>query len=157
MIALLSILITHSVLSVPASHWKIIEFNSAEDGAILEGQFEVQKGSRVQMWITDREQADRFRRGRSFKPLHSTGFELSGHFRYRVNQAGDYTVIVDNRMEGRGPTLLRLSLELKHPQSVIPRELPADRKALVVAVSLFVFGALVVFSAHQFVKRHRLN
>lgn len=155
MIAALLVLLTQDVLSVPASGWKVIEFNSPREGAILHGQFQVQKGSRVQVLIMDREQADRFRRGRSIRPLHSTGFELSGGFRHRIGEAGDYTVIVDNRIEGRGPTLVNFSLELTWPQAVIARELTPNRKALVVAVSLFLFGAVVVFSAHQFVKRHR--
>jgi len=150
----LSVLLNNSIIEVPPSRWKAIDLVVPQHETLITGQFQVTKGSRVQVIIADREQAERFHRGRSFKPIYTSGFAEEGSFRTRIREAGEYVLLIDNRIEGRYATLVRMSLEMngthRFQQS---RELPPERRRAVVALSLLFFGFVVVFSASQFLKR----
>jgi hypothetical protein len=148
----LLVLLTNGVLEVPASQWKAVDLVVLNHGSVLDCEFEVIKGSRVQVMVTDLREAQRFHRGRSVRPLFASGFDNDAHFRYRFREAGRYVLIVDNRIEGRGPTLVNLRLELTNPRSMEARELPPERRRAVVALSLLVFGLIVVVSARQFLR-----
>jgi hypothetical protein len=149
--ALLSVLAS-GLVSVPASQWEMIDLRVSEPGTTLDIAFDVRHGSRVQLALLDRKQAGRFHRGRSFDTLLTTGFQNSGRVRHRVAERGEYVLLIDNRIAGRGPTLvdLRVEASAQHPLHV--RELPAEKRRAVVALSLLFFGATVFFSARQLLK-----
>lgn len=148
----LVVVLGNALLEIPPSGSKIIDLPISRHGTFIECSFDVRKGSRVQVMLADRVQAERFHRGRSIRPAYATGFENKGRFRYRVPDAGHYVLIVDNRMEGRGPTQLLLSLDVSLPPSVTAQELPPERRRAVVALSVFFFGAVVAFSARQYLR-----
>lgn len=153
MLLAMLVLLADGMVSVPPSRWQAIEVRIPQHGTLVDCAFRVVEGSRVSAILLDLEQAERFHRGRSMRPLYSTGFENSARFRYRVSEAGDYVLLLDNRIEGRGPTLVDLRLELLHTQSVHVRELPLERRRAVVAASLLFFGAVAVLSARQYLKQ----
>lgn len=148
----LFVLLTNGIVQVPPSRWQLIELAVATGGSTVQCIFEVKKGSTIQMFVTDRSEAERFTRGRSFRPLYSTGFRSQGDFRLRIAEAGSYVLILDNRIDARAPADVNLKLEIISSQTVIPRELPQERRNIVVALSLLFFGFVIVFSAHQFLK-----
>ena len=119
---------------------------------MLDIDFEVTHGSRVQLLLLSRQQSERFERGRSVTPEVTTGFENSGRVRLAIPAAGDYVLMIDNRIEGRAATLVKLKVEVTNPTNAVVRELPAQKRRLVVSLSLLFFGAVVVFSAREFLR-----
>jgi hypothetical protein len=150
--ALLLVVLTSGLVSVPASHWATIDLPIRQPNTTLDISFQVTHGSRVQVLVLDREQARRFHRGRSIDPLLTTGFQNSGRLRYRIAEKGEYVLLLDNRIEGRGPTLVDLRIETSPAGRVDVRELPPERRRVVVTLSLLFFGATVFFSARQLLK-----
>jgi hypothetical protein len=154
--ALLALLVvlTHGTISVPPGDWKAIELNVPEQETVITGSFSVLAGGdRVQAVILERSQAERFHRGRAIRPLYVSGFRETGRFRYKVREAGDYVVLLDNRLEGRTATQVEIRLELSSAHNITARTLSPERRKAVVALSLMFFGAVVVFSARQFLKQ----
>jgi hypothetical protein len=143
--------IVNGVLTVPPSHWKAIDLGSPTGGTQLQIEFTVRSGSRVQALLLTRTAAERFHRGRSFEPICSSGFQSDIRMRCRVPEQGSYVLIVDNRIEAR-PATLHLRVHLQTPPDVIVRELPPQRRQAVVALSIAFFGAVLLFSARQFLK-----
>jgi hypothetical protein len=77
----------------------------------------------------------------------SLPYERAGFFRHPVTKPGEYRLVIDNRMEGRGPALVRVQLAAVFGDPMLEvRELPAGRRAEVVMVSLGLF-ALVALGA----------
>lgn len=152
-LALLTVL-TNGPFSVPPSAWRAVEVQVPAPGTQVEVEFEVQKGSRVQVLLLTPEEANRFHRGRSFIPLCGSGFQTEARMRCRVEEAGPHVLMIDNRIEGRAPTELHLRVDLRAPVNVVVRELPPERRRLVIALSLGFFGIVVLYSAREFLRRN---
>lgn len=103
----------------------------------------------------DRRQAERFAKGRGTQFLYSSGFESKARFRTYVRDAGDYVLILDNRLETRRPSHVDFRLELTNPRNLQVRELPPERRSLVVVLSFLFFGMVVLLSARQFLRQNR--
>jgi hypothetical protein len=152
MLALLVVL-AEGLITVPASYWRAISVKVPENETTVQCSFDVRsEGARVQAILLERSQVERFRLGRSISPLYVTGVETSARFRQRVADAGDYILILDNRQDGRAAAQVALRIELSSPNRLDVRELSADRRRAVIALSLIFFGAVVVWSARQFLK-----
>ena len=153
-IALLIVLMNGPV-PVAKSHWTAIEINVREHGTTLDCAFEVvQGGSKAQVLLMPRADAERFNRGRSYRALYETGFEESGRFRYRVREAGEYILLLDNRLERRFDTTVHVKVQLHSPSLLNVRTASPERRRVVVTLSLLFFGSVLVFSARQFLKRN---
>lgn len=150
-------LMSNALIEVPPARWIALDLPVTQHDTTVEGQFEVIHGSRVQVLIAERAEAERLHRGRSFRPAFSSGFQNDGRFRIVLREAGDYVLLLDNRIEGRGPTKVRLSLQTSNPVNVQARELPPARQRAVIAASVLFFGTVVVFSAWQFLRRNPLS
>lgn len=146
----LAVLMNGSLVDVPPSTWRAVDLPIAQHETVVDGDFEVIRGSKVQVLIADRDQAERLHKGRSFRPVYSSGFRKDGRFRITVHEAGSYVLLVDNRIEGRGPATVRLNVSTSNRVSIETRELPPGRRRAVIAISLLFFGAVVAFSAWQF-------
>jgi hypothetical protein len=151
MFALLAVL-TSGLVSIPPSEWQTVDVHVPDPGTTIEVTFDVRQGSRVQVLLLDRAQAARFHRGRTVEPAAGTRFQESGRIRYRAAEAGDYVLIIDNRIDGRGSTLVDLRVETVDPQPATVHELTPRRRRTVVALSLLSFGAIVFFSARQLLR-----
>jgi hypothetical protein len=156
MIFALLVVLTDGLVNVPPSHWQAVHFEVLRNGSTVHCSFEVVSGAnRVQAMLLERSQSDRFNAGRPMRPVHVTGFERSARFRAYVAEAGDYVLLLDNRLEGRYAADVRVRIESTDPQSVTVRELPPDRRRAVVTLSILFFGAVLVFSARQYIKHAR--
>jgi hypothetical protein len=118
----------------------------------VEIAFDVRQGSRVAASLVTAAQAVRFNRGRTVDPICASGYRQESRMRCRVPEAGQHVLLIDNRIERRLPASIHLVVELHPPHDVIVRELPPERKRLVIALSVAFFGAVVLFSARQFLK-----
>jgi hypothetical protein len=153
MILALFVLLANGPVTVPAAHWKALEVSITDRDTTLQCAFEVlTKPTKVQAVLIKRSQLERFERGRHVDALYVTGFETSARFRYRVSETGDYILLLDNRLEGGRPAEVSLRVELTSARSTVVQEVPLERRRAIVALSLLFFGAVVVFSARQFLK-----
>jgi hypothetical protein len=154
MIFALLVVLANGPITIPAGHWKAVQVNVHDHDSTIHCSFEVQTtGAKIQAMLMERPRFERFHQGRHVNPLYTTGFETSARFRYRVPEAGEYVLLLDNRLEGRSPTEASLRIELTSARSTISHEVPPERRRAIVALSLIFFGAVVVFSARQFLKQ----
>jgi hypothetical protein len=151
MILALLVLLADGLVKVPAANWTAVEVRVDSNNATVSCSFDVRtQGSKVQALFMARSDAERFNRGRTVNPLYSTGFESAARFRYRVSQAGDYVLLLDNRLESRHAAEVAVRIDLT--RGVDARELSSDQRRLIVTLSLLFLGAVTVFSARQFLK-----
>lgn len=148
----LLLFLTQTVVKVPPSHWTAIALSVPQNGATVHLSFEVQNGGNVQAMVLSRPEAERFHRGRTTRPLFTSGFKGSGDYRILVPDAGEYVLLLDNRLEGRFPTEVSLKFDVTHPTDVRVRTVPPERRRATVALSLLFFGAVLVFSAVKFLR-----
>ena len=149
----LLLFLTQTVVKVPPSEWVAIELKVPQNGSTVHLSFDVGNGgSRIQAMVLSRSEAERFHRGRSVRPVFTSGFESSGSHRVLVPDAGDYVLVLDNRLEGRFPTEVSVRFDVSHPTDARVRTVPRDRQRATVALSLLFFGAVVVLSAVRFLR-----
>jgi hypothetical protein len=149
--ALFSVLAS-GLVSVPPAKWTAVDVNVPSNGAIVDCTFKVVNGERVQVLLLDRQQARRFHRGRAVQPLYSSGFTDGARFLERIDDAGEYVLLVDNRLDARSAAQVQLRLELLQPHAMNVRTAPPERRRAVVALSLLFFGAVLAFSAGVYLK-----
>ena len=65
-----------------------------------------------------RSEAERFNRGRTIHLLFASGFKDGGDYRILVPDAGEYVLLLDNRLEGRFPTDVSVRFDISHPADV---------------------------------------
>jgi hypothetical protein len=148
----LLLLLTETVVKVPASHWTAIRLDINQNSTTVYVDFEVRNGSKIRAMVLSREEAERLNRGRSVRPLFSSGFVQSDQFRVLMRDTGDYVLLLDNRLNERFPAEVALKIELTNIDDSQVRYVPAARRHATVALSLLFFGAVVVFSAVKFLR-----
>ena len=152
LLALLAIL-TDGIVSVPASHWSAIDLPVSQAGSTVEASFSVPQGATaVEAIIVTRRDADRFNAGRSYHPICRSGYLTEGRLRCEIEQKGDYILLLDNRIEGRKATEVTLKINVREPASIIAITVPPQKRAVIIALSLLFFVAVVMYSARQFMR-----
>src|SRR3954451_3575400 len=152
LLALLAIL-TDGVVSVPASHWSAVDLPVGQAGTTVDASFSVPQGATaVEAIIVTRRDADRFNAGRSYHPICRSGYLTEGRLRCEIEQKGDYILLLDNRIEGRKATEVTLKISLREPASIIAITVPPQKRAIIIALSLLFFVAVVMYSARQFMR-----
>jgi hypothetical protein len=146
-------ILTHGVLSVPASRWSAIDVPVAQPGTVIEASFSVPSGdTAVEAILATRKEADRFNAGRSYHPLCRSGYQTEGKLRCEAEQQGDYVLLIDNRIEGRKPAEVSLKINTREPASIIAVTIPPQKRAIIIALSMLFFVAVVMYSARQFMR-----
>jgi hypothetical protein len=151
MLVALFVILTESVISVPASHWSAIELRVPQHSSIVHVSYKVERGSGVQAMVLTRADAERLHRGRSVDPLYASGYAKSSRFQVPIPDAGDYVLVLDNQLD-RFPAEVAIRLELNHSGNVRVSTVPPERRRATVALSMMFFGAVVVFSALKFLR-----
>src|SRR4051812_4848308 len=101
----LLVILADGVISVPASHWSAVDVPVAKPDSIVDTTFSVPSGATgIEAILVTRKDAERFNSGRSYRPICRSGYQKEGRFRCEVVQAGDYILLLDNRLEGRKST-----------------------------------------------------
>lgn len=91
--------------------------------------------------------------GRADHVLASTGFAESGGFMYLIDQPGQYSVVLDNRNEGRDAALVHLQVLLLSGIGAAGPIQPADPGR----VRLLVWGSILLFGLASFYGCWRLR
>jgi hypothetical protein len=143
------VVLLDDLVRVPATRWSVIDVLLKQRGAVVECRYSVERGrSGVRVALMSVADAERFYAGRSHRPLVSLPYEQAGFFRHPVTKPGEYRLVIDNRMEGRVPALVRVQLAAVFGDPMLEiRELPAGRRAKVVMVSLGLFALVALWAA----------
>lgn len=145
--------VSNATVTVPPAHWTSMAVPVDRNGSTIYVTFDVADGDpAIQAMILTRVDAERFNRGRSNKPLLMSGFRHSDRFRLLVPDAGDYVLMLDNRLNAGQPARVALQLEVSHPGEVGVTTVPEARKRATEALSVLFLGAVVVFSAVKFLR-----
>jgi hypothetical protein len=110
------------------------------------------KRSDVRLWLNDR----------PHRLLASTGYADSGGFSSLVSEPGAYSIVLDNRLEGRDSAVVRLQVKLVSGSGMdVPVQMAAQPRAqAVVWTSVLLFGVLALFSSWRIylaLERRRLR
>jgi hypothetical protein len=137
--------ILDETVTIPAADWKAFGIPLRQRAARIECGFTVESGgSGVRLLLIERADFERMSAGQGYRPLAATEYERSGGFAYGA-PPGDYVIVADNRMEGRGPAQVHLQVALVFDGGVgPPRTLPPGRRAVVVGLSVLFFGAVAL-------------
>ena len=137
------------LVRVPPAQWRAIDVLLKQRGAVVECRYSVERGgSGVRVALMSRADSERFGAGRSHRPLISLPYQRNGWFRHPVSEPGEYRLVIDNRMEGRGAAIVRVQLNAAFNDPLLRiRELPAGRRAQVVIISLGLFALITMWAA----------
>jgi hypothetical protein len=133
-------------VTVPAADWKAFGIPLRQQPARIDCGFEVESGgSGVRLILMERPEFERMSAGQGYHALAATAYQRSGAFVYRA-LPGDYVIVADNRMEGRGPAEVHLQVTLVFEGVGLPRTLSPQRRAVVVGLSVLFFGAVALLA-----------
>ncbi len=134
-------------VTVPAADRKAFGIPLRQRPARIECGFTVESGgSGVRLLLIERAGFERLEAGQGYRALAATPYQRSGGFAYWA-PPGDYVIVADNRMEGRGPAEVHLQVSLVFDGGgELPRTLSPQRRAVVVGLSVLFFGAVALFA-----------
>ncbi len=143
------IVLIDEIVEVGPARWRDFAIELRQRPAVIDCRFQVVSGgSGVRVMLMSPEQLAALREGRPHRPLIATSYQSSGSFRMQSSLPGEYFIVIDNGLEGRGPARVRLAVALgfdrASPQSF---ELSPLRRGVIIVLSLaFLFGvAFYVF------------
>jgi len=137
-------------VQVPAAQWRAFDLELRQKPALVTCNFAVvHGGSGVRMALLRRDDLDRLRAGERHRELAATEYERAASLRYPVS-GGVYSLVLDNRLEGREPAAVHLRIALVFadgmPEAI---ELAPGRKAVVIALSILFFAAVLYFAGRK--------
>jgi len=138
---------------VGPSRFRTLEIPLPVEPARIICSYEMTEGwSGVRLVLLKREDAERWLRGEAHDVNASTGFGRRGAFSHKPADPDNYVLVLDNRMEGRGPAEVRLlvrvvfGVESSGPvRSADPRKgqiLVWSSMAMFVGVALYAGGRI---------------
>jgi hypothetical protein len=142
------VLLMDEIVEVPPSGLRAVDVSLRQRPAVVECSFTVlSRTSGVRVALMTAAEARRFQHGRAHEVLRATPFQRSGSFRQPVSERGDYRIVIDNRMEGRGPARVQLHVSLVFGDGSVaaPQTLSMGRRFLVVCLSLLFFVGVTVW------------
>jgi hypothetical protein len=137
-------------VDVPRAAWRAFDLELRRQPALIHCSFSVESGgSGVRLALMRRADSERLRSGKSHHVLAATGYRRSDDLRYPASE-GEYSLIVDNSLEGRGPARARVLVELVFANAQpAPVFLPPGRKALVVVTSILFFAGVAFYAGRK--------
>jgi hypothetical protein len=101
-------------------------------------------GAGVRVLLMSLDDSERFFRGKPHRALSGTAFVRRGSFAHALPAGGDYRIVLDNRLEGRAPVSLHLTVALVHgARATGPvREADPARRRAAIFLSLALFAAI---------------
>ena len=127
--------------------WRSLALALRQRPAVVECSYQVVRGPAVRLWLLEIRELERFRRGRSVRPLAVSPHHKQGSLREALG-IGQFALVVDNRLNARENVEVALRVTLNF-HAWEARELPPERRALVVALSLLFFVAVIWWVARR--------
>jgi len=150
MLLAIATLLWEGTVSVPPSHWKLVDIPVDQPGVEIRCTFAVSEdSSSVHAQIVTARNAERFSHGQSFSAVASSGFEREGTLRYVAEEPARYFLLLDNPIEARRAAAVAVRIELNRPDPVPARTLPTRQRHLIVFLSVLFFLGVVGYSARK--------
>jgi len=146
------------VYQIPAARWNYVPINLRQKPALVAASFQVESGAqKVRLALLTAGDLERFREDLPHGLLAVTGTGKSGSLQFRVRQAGDYALIVDN---GSGKELassvhLRVSLDFAPATGPEVTLLSPGRQMTVIVLAFAFFAGVVTYSARRLLRAGR--
>lgn len=142
------LVLMEETVTVPPRDWEGFHLGITQQPAFVECSFSVESGSPgVRVALMRHHDAERFRAGARHEVLAATGFEKSGRLKYFLEQAGEYSIVVDNRLSGAQEARVHLTVNLAFAEEA--RELAPGRRRVVILLTMCYVAAVVVFAARR--------
>ncbi len=153
------VILMDDTVGVPARQWEAFNLELKQQAAVVECSYSVASGGPgVRVSLMHRADMERFRAGIRHHVLAATEFEKSGSLRFPLGRAGEYSVVVDNRLSGRRPARVHLTVSLLFAGAQAEaRELPPGRRRVVILLTLFYVAAVAVFAVRRLRSRRNRN
>lgn len=135
---------------IPPAEWRYVDLNLKQEPATVWCHFEsLTGGQAVRVALLRREDLERMRQDRAHGMLAATRPAQSGTLRHTVATPGEFAVLVDNREGAAARVHLRVWLDFSRTSEPHVRYASPQRRAVVVTLSLGVFGAIVLYSVRK--------
>ncbi|MGE5569560.1 MAG: hypothetical protein ACM3S5_11045 [Rhodospirillales bacterium] len=142
------LVLMEDTVAVPPRDWEGFHLRITQQPAFVECSFSVESGGPgVRVALMRHDDAERFRAGARHEVLAATGFEKSGRLRYLLEQAGEYSIVVDNRLSGAQEARVHLTVTLAFAGEA--RELSPARRRAVILLTMCYVAAVVVLAARR--------
>jgi hypothetical protein len=138
-------------IEVPAQRWQAIDIELRQRPAIIECRYSVEgEVPDVRVALMRPADVERLRDGIRHHVLAATEYGVTGALRLGPVPTGEYNVVLDNRLDGRGPARVHLTVYLVFPgPHHIARELSPQRRLWIILLSAIYVAALVFFVARK--------
>jgi hypothetical protein len=145
------LVVMDETVQVPPRQWEAFNLELKQQPAIIECGYSTEGGrAGVRLSLMHRADMERFRSGVRHRVLAATEFQQSGRVRYGPASPGEYSVVLDNRLEGRGAARVHLTVSLVFPGGEpTARELPVARRWAVISLTLLYAAAVVLFAVRR--------
>ena len=148
-----SLELSDEVYRVAPHDLRYMELSLNQRPALVEALFEVNAGPpRVRLALMRREDFDRFRLGQPRAPLAISPAGATGRVFHDVARPGDYVLVVENRAAAPAEVHLRVMLDFSGRHSLTVTQISPERRAVVIALSMMVFVAIVSYSARRLLR-----
>jgi hypothetical protein len=134
-------------IEVPAQSWQAIDIELRQRPALIECRYLVEgDGPDVRLALMRPADVERFRDGIRHHVLAATEYGVTGALRFGPGPTGEYNVVVDNRLDGRVPARVHLTVSLVFPRPRhVARELSPQRRLWIILLSAVYVAALAFF------------
>jgi hypothetical protein len=143
-------------VQVPASGWRSVQVLLRQRTATVVCAFTTAPPRSVRVALMRIGDVRHLEAGRPHRVLVATPYRASGAFRYAVGEPGEYAIVVDNRLDARGPADVRLRVLLDFGRAVPEaRVLSPARRLSVVVLSLSFFVGVTCWSGRLLLRAIR--
>lgn len=147
--------LVNEVVRVAPHQWHAVELNLRQRPALVIAEFATGDGSpRAKIGLIRQDGLELLDSGNEAGFMVVTPSATKGRLSYRVRQAGDYALVVDNRNSERRPLAAELRIWLDfaaRPEADVTRLSP-QRQITVIVISFAVFFAIVSYSARRLLR-----
>lgn len=142
--------IVQTTATVQPADWQARRFTLRKAGTIDVTYNVVKGGAGVRLVLINRDDETKFALRREPKQFAATPFERSGRLRAHVDRAGDYSILLDNRLEPKQIAVILFRGVIIYDTAPIEvRTLPWPRRLLVIASSLGFFCGICWFAGRR--------
>ncbi len=150
--------VTDEVYTIPPSDWRYVSLAREEPPLAIECEFHVVSGrSGVRIAVVDEAGLAALRHGGPLQALAATPYARAGRLVHAIRDPGQYSVIVENGEDRREPAQIQLRVAMDFSARVRPQpgQLSSARRMVVIAISLAVFFAIVLYSGKKLLPAFR--
>lgn len=142
--------IAETTATVPPADWHARRFSLRKAGTVDISYDLAKGGAGVRLVLINRDDETKFALRREPKEFAATAFGTSGRIRAHVDRPGDYSLLLDNRLEAKQTAVIKFRGVIVYDADPVEvRVLPWDRRLAVIASSLSFFLGVCFFAGRR--------